>query len=98
MKGKNQRIQIQEVKQVLSGRRGKREIIKHMWNGCSGMRETERKEREEIQNEDGRKIRWMQEKGKDREGQEWGKGKYFWNCYFYFVIRNPKARRALQRL
>jgi hypothetical protein len=78
--------------------RRERQRIEHMWNGCSEMRETERKERGEIQNEDGRKIRWMQEKGKDREGKEWGKGKHFWNCYFYFVIRNPKARGALQRL
>jgi hypothetical protein len=30
-----------------------------MWNGCSEMmRQRERKERGEIQNEDGREIRW----------------------------------------
>jgi hypothetical protein len=42
----------------------------------------------------------MQEKGKDREGKGWGKEKNvnIWNCYLYFVIRNPKAWRALQRL
>jgi hypothetical protein len=34
-----------------------RETIGHMWNGCSEMRERERKERGEIQNEDGREIR-----------------------------------------
>jgi hypothetical protein len=35
-----------------------REIIEHIWNGCSEMRESERKERGEILSEDGRKIRW----------------------------------------
>jgi hypothetical protein len=38
-----------------------RETIEYMWNGCSEMRETERKERGEILNEDGREIRWMKE-------------------------------------
>jgi hypothetical protein len=57
-----------ERKQVLDGRRGERtckicyeerEKIEHMWNGCSEMRERERKEPREIQNEDDREIRWM---------------------------------------
>jgi hypothetical protein len=43
-----------------------REIIEHMWNGCSEMRERKGKEREEILNEDGRKIGWMQEIWKRR--------------------------------
>jgi hypothetical protein len=47
-----------ERKQVLNGRKGKivqnvlygeRKIIEHMWNGCSDMRERERKEQGEIQ-------------------------------------------------
>jgi hypothetical protein len=38
-----------------------RETTEHMWNGCSEMRERERKERGEILNEDGREIRWMKE-------------------------------------
>jgi hypothetical protein len=31
--------------------------IEHMWNGCSEMRERERKERGEILNENGREIK-----------------------------------------
>jgi hypothetical protein len=31
-----------------------REAMEHMWNGCSEMRERERKERGEILNGDGR--------------------------------------------
>jgi hypothetical protein len=31
-----------------------------MWNGCSEMRERERKEQREILNGDGREIRWME--------------------------------------
>jgi hypothetical protein len=38
-----------------------RETIGHMWKGCSEMREREGKEWGEIQNEDGREIRWIQE-------------------------------------
>jgi hypothetical protein len=38
-----------------------RETIEHMWNGCSEMRERERKERGEMLNEDGREIKWMKE-------------------------------------
>jgi hypothetical protein len=38
-----------------------RKTIENMWNGCSEMRERERKERGEILNEDGREIRWMKE-------------------------------------
>jgi hypothetical protein len=38
-----------------------------MWNGCSEMRETERKERGEILNEDGSEIRWMKKISKRRE-------------------------------
>jgi hypothetical protein len=38
-----------------------RETIEQMLNGCSEMRERERKERGEILNEDGREIRWMKE-------------------------------------
>jgi hypothetical protein len=30
-----------------------------MWNGCSEMRERERKERGEILNKDGREVGWM---------------------------------------
>jgi hypothetical protein len=35
----------------------RRATIEQMWNGCSEMRERERKKRGEIQNEDGREIR-----------------------------------------
>jgi hypothetical protein len=35
----------------------RREIIEQMWNRCSDMRQRERKEREEIPNEDGSEIR-----------------------------------------
>jgi hypothetical protein len=62
-------------KQVLDGRRRRRcrmcyeerETIQHMWNGCSEIRERERKERGEILNEDGREMdeRNMEEKGRD---------------------------------
>jgi hypothetical protein len=45
-----------------------RETIEHMWNGCSEMREKERKERGEILNEDVREIRWMKEIWKRKEG------------------------------
>jgi hypothetical protein len=44
----------------------KRETIEHMWNECSEMTERERKERGEIQNEDGREIRWVKELWKRR--------------------------------
>jgi hypothetical protein len=33
---------------------GERETIEYMWNGCSKMREMERKERGETLNKDGR--------------------------------------------
>jgi hypothetical protein len=33
-----------------------------MRNGCSEIKEKERKERGEILNEDGREMRWMKEK------------------------------------
>jgi hypothetical protein len=45
----------------------RREIIEHMWNGYSEMRERERKKRGEILNEDGREIRWMKEIWKRRK-------------------------------
>jgi hypothetical protein len=47
-----------------------RETIEYMWNGCSEMRETERKESGEILNEDGREIRWMKEIWNRRERME----------------------------
>jgi hypothetical protein len=52
-----------------------REIIEHIWNGCSEMRERERRQRDEILSEDGRKIRWRKEIWKRRERIEkegWG--------------------------
>jgi hypothetical protein len=67
-----------------------RETIEHIWNGCSEMRKRERKEREELQNKDGREIGWMKEIWKRRK-REWKKKRedrkknvFFWNCYFYF--------------
>jgi hypothetical protein len=51
-----------------------REIIEHMWNGYSEMRERERKKRGEILNEDGREIRWMKEIWKRRERIEKKRG------------------------
>jgi hypothetical protein len=61
-----------ERKQVLEegaecAMRRERETIEHMWNGCSEIREREKKERGAIQNEDGREIRWMKEIWKRRE-------------------------------
>jgi predicted DNA repair protein MutK len=52
------------------------ETIEHMWNGRSKMRERERKERGEVLNEDGRKIRRMKEiwKRRDRMEKERGRG------------------------
>jgi hypothetical protein len=44
-----------------------RQTIEHMWSGCNEMRERERKERKEILNEDGRKLRWMKDIWKRRE-------------------------------
>jgi hypothetical protein len=38
-----------------------------MWNGCSEMRERERKEWGEILNEDGRETTWMKKIWKRRE-------------------------------
>jgi hypothetical protein len=72
----------------------------HMWNGCGEMRERERKERGEIQNEDGREIRWMKEVWMRRERIEKERGGglkkrlIFGIVTFMFVITNPKARRA----
>jgi hypothetical protein len=37
-----------------------RETIGHMWNGCSEMRERERKEQGEILNEDGKDERYIE--------------------------------------
>jgi hypothetical protein len=74
--------------------------MEHMWNGCSKMRERERKERREILNEDGREIRWMKKiwKRKERIEEERGgdrkKMLNFGIVIFVFVIRNPKAWRA----
>ncbi|KAJ3633221.1 hypothetical protein MTP99_010185 [Tenebrio molitor] len=51
-----------------------RATIEHMWNGCSEMRERERKERGEIQNEDGKEIRWMKEICKRRKRIEKERG------------------------
>jgi hypothetical protein len=48
--------------------------MEHMWNGSSEMRDRERKERGEIQNEDGREIRWMKEIWKRRERIEKERG------------------------
>jgi hypothetical protein len=49
-------------------------IIEPVWNGCSEMRQRERKERGELQNEDGREIGWMKEIWKRRERMEKEKG------------------------
>jgi hypothetical protein len=46
------------------------ETIGHIWNGCREMRERERKERGEIQIEDGREIGWTKEIWKRRERME----------------------------
>jgi hypothetical protein len=81
-----------------------REAMEHMWNGCSEMRDKERKERGEILNGDGREIRWMKEIWKRREriekerGGDSKKNVNFWNCIIKCVIRNPKARRANKAL
>jgi hypothetical protein len=52
-----------------------RETIEHMWNGCSEMRERERKERGEILNEGGREIGWMKEMWNRRDGMEEERGR-----------------------
>jgi hypothetical protein len=44
-----------------------RETIEYMWNRCSEMRKRERKDRGEVQKEDGREIRWKKELWKRRE-------------------------------
>jgi hypothetical protein len=72
-----------------------RETIEHMWNGCSEMRERERKERGEILNEDGREIRWMKEIWKRRERIE---SRFKSRCRLFMVVvfsevffnRNPR--------
>jgi hypothetical protein len=78
-----------------------RKTIEHMWNECNEMRERERKrkEREEILNEDGREIRWMNEiwkrRGKNRKRKGWRiEIKMLFLCLYSIVIRNPKAHRA----
>jgi hypothetical protein len=53
---------------------------RHMWNGCSEMRERKRKERGEILNEDGREIRWIWNRMESREKERVGIGK---NVNFY---------------
>jgi hypothetical protein len=45
-----------------------------MWNGCSEMRERERKERGEILNKDGREIGWMKKIRKRRDRMEKERG------------------------
>jgi hypothetical protein len=45
-----------------------------MWNGCSEMRERERKERGEILNEGGRERGWMKEIWKRRDRVEKERG------------------------
>jgi hypothetical protein len=54
----------------------KRERQLSTWNGCSEMRERERerKEREEILNDDGRETRWMKEIWKRMEKIEKERG------------------------
>jgi hypothetical protein len=47
-----------------------RETIGRMWNGCSEMRERERKERGEIQNEDRGETGWTKGGMKRRERME----------------------------
>jgi hypothetical protein len=47
-----------------------RETMEHMWNGCSEIREREKKELGAIQNEDGREVRWIKEIWKRRERTE----------------------------
>jgi hypothetical protein len=53
-----------------------KETIEHICNGCSEMKERERKERGEILNEDGKEIGWMKEiwKRRDRMEKETGGG------------------------
>jgi hypothetical protein len=71
-----------ERKQVLDGRRGKN-VQNVLWaernnrmDVAKWERETVRKERGKILNEDGRDIKWMKEIWKRREKieQEWGGG------------------------
>jgi hypothetical protein len=74
------------------------ETIEHMWNERE--RERERKEQGEIQNEDGREIRWMKEIWKRRERIEKQRGGrlIFGIVIFMFVMRNPKPRRANNKI
>jgi hypothetical protein len=71
---RHNRTERKEGAECIMKRERERETIEHMWNGCSEMRERERKERGEIPNEDGRKIRWMKEIWKRRERIEKEKG------------------------
>jgi hypothetical protein len=93
-----------ERKQILNGRRGKkvenvlcmrreRERIEHMRNGCSEMRERERKERGKILNEDGKEIRWMEEEGDDRKrkGRGIGRKKIYTFLELYFYVCNQES-------
>jgi hypothetical protein len=58
-----------------------------MWNGCSEMRERERKERGEKRKRYGRGgKRWKKKGVRDRK-----KRVIFGIAIFIFVIRNPKA-------
>jgi hypothetical protein len=78
-----------------------KETIEHMWNGCSEMRERERKELGEMQNEDGREIGWKKEIWKRRtEWKKKGVGNRKVNVVFFGIVifildktvtRNSKA-------
>jgi hypothetical protein len=74
------------------------ETIEHMWNERE--RERERKEQGEIQNEDGREIRWMKEIWKRRERiEKQRRGRLIFGIViFMFVMRNPKPRRANNKI
>jgi hypothetical protein len=51
-----------------------RETIEHTWNGCTEIRERERKERGEILNENGWEIGWIKEIWKRRDRMEKERG------------------------
>jgi hypothetical protein len=79
-----------ERKQVLKGRRGEkvqnvlrgeREDRAH---GCGEMRERERKEREEILNEDRREIKYMEQEGQNRKRKGWGIQRKM--CLFFLLL------------
>jgi hypothetical protein len=63
-----------------------REKIEHMWNGCSEMRERERKEPGEIPNKDEGKIGWMKEIWTRRARMEKERSMGYKEKFFFGIV------------